>query len=300
MRRALSTTLRRAGLVGRVGLIGLIVLMAAGLLAARPAAAAQQCHPLAGSVWRDPGLSVGLRFDAAGYRNSSYEGDWQGMAPTLGFNHPKISVMALLPMYRLSRNGRVGYGLGDLALALRVPVPALSRGPLSAGFGLAATLPTGKASADLGMGHVMLMPELWFAHELARVQWVGTVGFARALASAGGSHHGAGPKPIVNPMNLSELDASLSSFVRLHERVSLKLGMYGAMPVGSADVVGVTRIIASSGVSVTVRGLELSAELQAPLVGAPFLARGVLQVGYRFELKRRRAQRERGGHHRHH
>lgn len=287
MRRALNA---RGAEIGRLAWIGLLGLMCALGLLARTAAAAQQCHPLAGSVWRSPGVSTGLRFDAAGYRNSRYEGDWQGMAPTLGFNHPKIALMALLPMYRLTRNGRAGYGLGDLALAMRVPVPRFARGPFSAGFGLAATLPTGKAGADLGMGHVMLMPEFWFAHELERVQWVGTLGFARALARAGESHHANGPRPIVNPMNLSEIDASLSSFVRLHERVSLKLGVYGAMPVGSANVVGVTRIIASSGIAVTVRGLELSAELQAPIIGAPFLARGVLQVGYRFELAPRRAR----------
>jgi hypothetical protein len=289
--------MRRAvrGVIGRLALLGLVC---AALLLAGPAAAAQQCHPLAGSVWRNPGLSAGLRFDAAGYRNSRYEGDWQGMAPTLGFNHPKVALMALLPMYRLTRNGLVGYGLGDLALAIRVPVPRFAVGPVSAGFGLAATLPTGKSSADLGMGHVMLMPEFWFTHERERVQWVGTFGFARALASAGESHHGGGPRPIVNPMNLSEIDASLSSFLRLHERVSLKVGVYGAMPVGSANVVGVTRIIASGGVAVTVRGLELSAELQAPVIGAPFLARGVLQVGYRFELAPRRA-RQSSHHHPH-
>ena len=290
MRRAVS------GVIGRIALLGLVC--AALLLLAGPAAAAQQCHPLAGSVWRNPGLSAGLRFDAAGYRNSRYEGDWQGMAPTLGFNHPKLALMALLPMSRLTRNGLVGYGLGDLALAMRVPVPRFAVGPFSAGFGLAATLPTGKSSADLGMGHVMLMPEFWFTHERERVQWVGTFGFARALASAGESHHAGGPRPIVNPMNLSEIDASLSSFLRLHERVSLKVGVYGAMPVGSANVVGVTRIIASGGVAVTVRGLELSAELQAPVIGAPFLARGVLQVGYRFELAPRRA-RQSSHHHPH-
>jgi len=289
MRRAVS------GVIGRLALLGLVC---AALLLAGPAAAAQQCHPLAGSVWRNPGLSAGLRFDAAGYRNSRYEGDWQGMAPTLGFNHPKVALMALLPMYRLTRNGLVGYGLGDLALAIRVPVPRFAVGPFSAGFGLAATLPTGKSSADLGMGHVMLMPEFWFTHERERVQWVGTFGFARALARAGESHHSGGPRPIVNPMNLSEIDASLSSFLRLHERVSLKVGVYGAMPVGSANVVGVTRIIASGGVAVTVRGLELSAELQAPVIGAPFLARGVLQVGYRFELAPRRA-RQSSHHHPH-
>ncbi|MBL9101998.1 MAG: hypothetical protein JNL82_13625 [Myxococcales bacterium] len=277
----------------RRALIGLL------LLAARPAAASQQCHPLAGSVWRNPGLLTGVRLDAAGYRNSSYEGDYQGLAPTLGFNHPRVAVMALLPAYRLTRNGRTGYGLGDLALAVRVPIPALSRGTWSGGLGLSATLPTGKAGADLGMGHVMLMPEFWFGHEQERVQLVGTVGFARALASAGAGHHDHGPRPIVNPMNLSEVDASLNSFVRVHDKVWLKLGMFGAMPVGTVNAEGVTRILAGSGLVVAVRGLEISAELQAPLAGAPFLARGVLQVGYRFELRRRRRPHAHHEHHRH-
>jgi hypothetical protein len=244
-------------------------------------------------VWKNPGLLAGVRMDAAGYRNSSYEGDFEGVAPTLGFNHRRVAVMALLPGYRLTRNGRAGYGLGDLALAVRVPVPAFSAGSVSAGFGLAATLPTGKASADLGMGHVMLMPELWFSHERGRVHTVGTVGFARALASAGGSHHNHGPRPIVNPMNLAELDASFNSFVRVHDKVWLKLGTFGVMPVGTVNAQGVTRIVAGSGLIVTIRGLELSAELQAPLTGAPFLARGVLQVGYRFDISRRSTARGR-------
>jgi hypothetical protein len=79
-------------------------------------------------VWRNPGLLTGVRLDAAGYRNTSYEGDYQGLAPTLGFNHPRVAVMALLPAYRLTRNGRTGYGLGDLALAVRAPIPAFTRG----------------------------------------------------------------------------------------------------------------------------------------------------------------------------
>lgn len=287
---------RRHGPPALLRLTALAALLT-GLLATRPAAASQQCHPLAGSVWRNAGLLTGVRFDAAGYRNNSYEGDWQGLAPTLGFNHPRVAVMALLPAYRLTRNGRTGYGLGDLALAARVPIPAFSRGTWSAGFGLAATVPTGKADADLGMGHVMLMPEFWFGHEHPRVQIVGTLGFARALTRAGGSQHNHGPRPIVNPMNMAEIDASLNSFVRVHDKLWLKLGMFGAMPVGTVNTEGVTRITAGSGLVVTVRGLELSAELQAPLTGSPFLARGVLQVGYRFELRRR--NRDRHAHHQH-
>lgn len=271
-------------------------LIAAGLLlAARPVAASQQCHPLAGNVWRDPGIFTGIRLDAAGYRNASYIGDYQGLAPTLGFNHRRVAVMALLPSYRLTRNGRTSYGLGDLALAVRAPIPAFSRSYTSAGFGLSATLPTGKASDDLGMGHVMLMPEFWFGYERERVQLVGTLGFARALTSAGSSHHNHGPRPIVNPMNLAEVDASLTAFLRVHRTVWLKFGMLGAMPVGTINAQGVTRIIAGSGLMVSTRGVEFSAELQAPLAGAPFVARGVLQIGYRFALASRR-----GPHYSHH
>ena len=85
----------------------------------------------------------------------------------------------------------------------------------------------------------------------------------------------------------------------MHDKVWLKLGMFGAMPVGTVNAEGVTRILAGSGLVVAVRGLEVSAELQAPLAGAPFLARGVLQVGYRFELRRRQRRHEHHEHHRH-
>lgn len=271
-------------------------LIAACLLLARPAAASQQCHPLAGSIWRNPGIFTGVRLDAAGYRNTSYTGDYQGVAPTLGFNHPRVAVVALLPAYRLTRNGRTTFGLGDLALAVRAPVPAFGRGGFSAGFGVSATIPTGKASGDLGMGHVMLMPEFWFGHERERVQLVGTIGFARALTAVSTSAHNHGPRPIVNPMNLAEVDASFNAFLAVHPNLWLKVGVFGAMPVGAINPAGVTRVIAGSGLMVTVRGLELSAELQAPLAGSPFLARGVLQLGYRFEISGRR-RRARHAHH---
>ena len=267
-------------------------LIAALLLAiARPVAASQQCHPLAGDLKRAPGLTTGLRLDAAGYRNPSYTGDYQGLAPTIGLYHPRVALVALLPAYRLTRNGRAVYGLGDLALALRVPVPAFTRGGFAAGFGLAATLPTGQARDDLGMGHVMLMPELWYAHQRERIQLTGTFGFARALTAAGSGAHNHGPRPIVNPMNLSEIDASFNAFLRVHPNLWIKLGAFGAAPVGAINPHGLTRLVVGSGLMLTLRRLELSAELQAPLAGAPFLARGVIQVGHRFELPRRHRPR---------
>ncbi|MDC0673731.1 hypothetical protein [Nannocystis radixulma] len=268
------------------------LIAAACLLAWVRPASAQQCHSMSTSSWRTPGVFVGVRFDAAGYRNFSYEGDYQGLAPVLSYNHRRFSLMAMQPVYRLTRNGLATYGLGDLLLAFRVPIQRWSRDHFTAGFGMATTLPTGDASRDLGMGHVMPMPEFWWANDFGRVVLLGNVGFARALAGSGGGghHHGSGnnPHPIVNPMNMSEAEGALTALVQMHRLVWLKMGAYAAMPLGTADTPGITRVILTQGMSLTVRGLELGLDIQVPLAGAPFLARGVLQVGYRFDIKPRR------------
>lgn len=268
------------------------MILAAALLAWPARADAQQCHSFNRTSWRSPGLLAGVRLDAAGYRNSRYEGNWEGIAPLLAFSHPRITALAMLPAYRLDRNGRTVHGVGDLTLAVRAPVRAWSNDRLTVGFGVAATLPTGKMRDDLGMGHVMLMPEFWWVHEMDRVQLFGSVGFGRALAGKpAASHHDGGPAPIVNPMNLAEIEATLGAYVRLHRLVWLKMSGFGAMPVGNANANGVTRVMLAQGVAINLRSVELSAELQAPLTGAPFLARGVVQVGYRFDVGRRRRRR---------
>lgn len=265
------------------------LILAAAVLAWPARADAQQCHTFNRTAWRSHGLLAGVRLDAAGYRNARYEGDWQGVAPMLSYAHPRFTALAMLPAYRLSRNGRAGYGLGDLTLAVRAPVPAWATDRLSVGFGVAATLPTGDAREDLGMGHVMLMPEFWWVHERDRVQLFGQVGFGRALAGkVGSTHHAGGPAPIVNPMNLAEIDATLGAYVQVHRLLWLKVSAFGAMPVGNVNPSGVTRVMLAQGLSINARGLEFSAELQAPLTGSPFLARGVIQVGYRFDLRPRR------------
>ena len=243
------------------------------LLAARPALA-QQCHPWSPGTWRSPGVALGVRLDAAGYRNPRYEGDFEGLAPLVSFSHRRFSALALLPAYRLVRNGRPEFGLGDLALAIRAPIPTWTHGATALGFGLAMTLPTGSVSAGLGMGHVMLMPEFWWAHERGRVQLFGTVGFGRAITSGGAGHHATGPAPIVNPMNRAEVEGSLGASLRVHRLLWLRGGAFGAIPVGTINPAGVSRVVLSQGVVLVIRGLEISAELQAPLTGAPFLARG--------------------------
>lgn len=271
---------------------GLAWLLVVGALAHARPAAAQQCHQLGGNAWRNSGLYFGVRLEAAGYRNSRFEGDYEGVAPAISFNHRRFSLLALLPMYRLTRNGPATYGLGDLALAARIPVPQWATHHFSAGFGLAATFPTGDDERDLGMGHVMVMPDFWWAHEHGRVQFQGTVGFGRALAGqVGHTHHASGPRPIVNPMNMAEIEGSLVTLLQVHRSVWLRASVYGAMPVGTVNPNGVTRVMLSQGLVVQARGVEVALELQAPLAGQPYLARGVLQVGYRFDVKPRRKTR---------
>lgn len=93
------------------------------------------------------------------------------------------------------------------------------------------------------MGHVMLMPEFWWLLDRGQVQLNGTAGFGRALASTAGTHHGGGPAPIVNPMNRAEVEVSLGSQIRVHRLLWLKLGAYGAMPVGKAGQDGIARVV---------------------------------------------------------
>ena len=269
----------------------LVALAAFAALAPPRPVAAQQCHQLSGDAWRRPGLLVGARLDAAGYRSTSFEGDYQGLAPALTFVHPRVSALAMLPAYRITRNGRTEFGLGDLALALRAPVPAWATDRLRAGFGLAVTLPTGDPGRGLGMGHVMLMPEFWWTHDWGPVQLAGVVGYGRALARAGATAHKHGPSPLVNPMNMSEVEGSLAAIVRLRPRLAVKAAAYGAAPVGDVDDPGRARLVVAQGLLITHGALELAAELQLGLLGQPFLARGVLQAGYRFDLPRRRRAR---------
>jgi hypothetical protein len=63
------------------------------------------------------------------------------------------------------------------------------------------------------------------------------------------------------------------------------------MPVGNASPEGVTRVVASQGLLLSVRSFDLSLELQAPLTGAPSMACGVVQMSYRLELRRRSRSR---------
>lgn len=261
----------------RLALIAVVALA----IGAAGSASAQSCHPPAPQEPRELGLRVGLAFEVAAYRTSRFEGDYQGLALNVGWVHRWVRLRAGLPAYRLVRNGAEEYGIGDVWLDVRVPIARAANDTVVGGIGLAATAPTGDASRDLGMGHFMLMPTLWATWRSEQAFIQAQVAYGRALSSDGGAHHGAGgPRPIVNPMNASEVEMAGTGGLILDERIRIRGGAYGAVPVATDD--GAPRAVAFAGADLILDWFDMALEGHLPLAGDPFLAKIVLAVGARF------------------
>lgn len=230
------------------------------------------------------GVSLGVSGETATYRNARFEGEYQGLAAFAAWEHEGVRVRGALPSYRLVRNGAEAFGLGDLFLDVRASfVPAAGDG-LRGGAGLAASLPTGSAKQDLGMGHAMLMPALWVIWTSHEAFLTGQIGYGRALSGGGGGHHHAtsGTGPIVSPMNSSEVEFALGGGTHLARGLRVRAAVYGAVPVASLDG-GAARAAASLGMDVTVGDwFDVGLEGHLPLVGDPFLAKIVVPIGVRF------------------
>lgn len=259
------------------------LILAAGLWAgsARPVVA-QHCHASAPDLSRAIGVRVGLHSEFASYQTTRYEGEYQGVGFDAGWQSRWIRARASWVTYRLTRNGLEDVGMGDLLLDLRVPIMRTTDDALIAGIGMASTLPTGDSSRDLGMGHIMLMPGIWAAWQ-THLAFISTqAAYGRALSSGGGAHHhGGGAGPIVNPMNASEIEVSFAAGYNVHERVRVRGGAYGAVPIGADS--GTSRAVAFAGIDVLVTDwLELSLQQHLPIAGHPFLAKIVLQAAAYF------------------
>ncbi|HEU4535394.1 MAG TPA: hypothetical protein VFS00_14800 [Polyangiaceae bacterium] len=242
-------------------------------------ARAQHCHEQAPLERRGLGLRTALGAEYATFRTGRYEGDYWGLNATLQWDHPFVRLRATMPAYAIVRNGLEGRGAGDLLLEARAPLVRAEGGELSGGPVLAATLPTGDADLDLGMGHPMLMPGLWFTWAPEGGFVSAQMSYGRALGGAGGHHHD-GPRPIVNPMNESELEAAASGGYLLHELLRARAGAYGALPTGGEGAA--SRAAAFVGADLLAGAFDLSLEGHLPLAGDPFLAKAVVALGARF------------------
>jgi hypothetical protein len=256
-----------------LALCGTLAVLAAGR------AHAQSCHAPVPSTGAGGSLHLGVAVEAASYRNSRFEGDFQGLLLSADWESRWLRARAVMPGYRILRNGAESFGPGDLLTDAHLTVLRAAEEQLVGGLRLALTSPTGDSARGLGMGHFMVMPGLWMRWQPQAVFVQALVGYGGALAAGEGGHHHSGAASIVNPMNASEFDAALSGGYRLAEAFRLRAGLYGAMPFGVAD--GLARAAATLGVDMAFDWFELSLEGHLPLVGAPFAGKVVTLLGAR-------------------
>jgi hypothetical protein len=259
------------------------LLMVAVLYA--PAVRADHCQPPGPLPRGAHGFRVALALEAAAYEYDATQGDYQGATLSASYAHDALKAELTLPAYRLTRDDSTFYGAGDATGELRVRLVQALGEALSAGAGITAMAPTGSASRDLGMGHFMLMPAVWglFEHEAAFIQV--QLAYARALSDeddehAGHTHDSARWRPIVRPMNTSELVASASAGYAVHPRWRVQGGVYTAVAVDTPD--GQGRTVASLGVDFIPSAFDVSLEAQMPLAGDPFTIKVVAGAGVRF------------------
>jgi hypothetical protein len=267
------------------------------VLSALPARA-DHCAPLALAPAREQRLSARLDFETARYARPQVAGSWWGLATELGAGGSRWQTRGWVGVYQLDHNGTIEKGPGDAGLELRltalrgghqdgadavdlhaeaeadIDIDNASQLSWQMGPTLAVTLPTAPAATGLGMGHAMVMPGVWWSLPGLRVRAGGTVVYGRALATAGGGghQHGAGPGPLLDPMNSSELMASTGIDVRLWAAAGLR-ALVTASYAHPLVEHGAARGAGGIGLGATLGPLHLASTVQLPLVGDAFEVR---------------------------
>lgn len=247
-------------------------------------------------------LSASLGLTAATYRQTGFEGDYQGVTPGIHWANARFSASTGIGAYRLHKNGKLVHGVGDLFVHGQVtlvqparPNPHLephyshhhreavrrSSQPegLLAGVGLAVSAPTGSQRNGLGMGHVMVMSALWASWTGGELTLAASGGYGRALGASQSGDHPHGTGPIVDPMNLSELTWSASGDYQVARALRLGARLGGAIALENT---GVHRTIGAARAVWTAGRLDTTAEVQVGIAGDPFDVRGVVETAIRF------------------
>jgi len=170
-------------------------------------------------------VSVGAM--AASYRSHLFEGEYQGAVVRASYVSRSFEIGASNALYRIVRNGKPDRGLGDLTVFGNANL--FARGSSTGGAHVMAMLPTGDAMLGLGMGHVMLMPALWYAWTPDAGSLSVALGYSQAI---GGGHvhaaHGGGGWPLVDPMTASEMIYDVTGLVRLDTGLHVGARSFGA------------------------------------------------------------------------
>lgn len=240
-------------------------------------ALAQHCHvapPQSGAG----GGEVSLRSEAALFRTVRYEGDYEGIFLRIGWFNRVLALQAALPHYHIVRNGLGTWGFGDLTLEGRAQLARTRDERAEAGALLLFSAPSGDSAHDLGMGHWMLAPTAWASVTRDRFTLEARLGYGRAFGTSAHHRHAPGTSPIVDPMNRSEVEASLSGVARAHRQLSTRVVAYGAAPTSE----GVTRAALAFAGDLSIGRGRFSLEAHLPLAGDAFRGKLAAELGFRF------------------
>ncbi|HEU4733218.1 MAG TPA: hypothetical protein VFT22_35240 [Kofleriaceae bacterium] len=222
------------------------------------------------------GLSAGLAVEAAGFDTTFYAGSYQGILPSVGWEHGRFGANATMSLYHLEENGRSVFGMGDAMAAGHATV--FAGDTVQTGVALHVMLPTGSELDGLGMGHAMVMPSAWGAWRPSPLTVTASGGYSRAMTSLSGAQHDHGPAPLVDPMNLQELTWSAAAELEVGHGVTAGARTLGAAPIGR----GRTRVIGAGRVAWGTPRVSTAFELQLGIAGDPFTIRGVVETALRF------------------
>jgi hypothetical protein len=261
--------------------LGAAVALLAALLLPR-VTSAQSCHVPPPEELREPGWRLTLGQETARFKSSRYEGHYEDVVVSGSVAWRRLYAGAVLPAYRIVRNGLPGRGFGDLLVHSRARLLGAEGATTNGGLALGLSLPTGDARAELGMGHVMLSPGVWATAQVDSISFSSMVAYAKAL-SGNHVHHHSGVGPLVMPMSSSEIDAALLASVPIHPSVTnlrLRAGLDGALPLGDEN--GVARVDWRAGLQFVDR-VTSSIELRLPVTGEVSTLKLVLElsVGFR-------------------
>ena len=278
MLEVVSRVTRILAAAARLGCIALCLVTGLACIALGRAQA-QSCHTVASLRPTQPtsGLSyrVALTGTFGSFADAAVSGEYQGLLVSGLISHPWFSAELYLPGYRIAKTGSHDYGFGNPGVDVRGHVYRADDDTLIAGPELALTLPAGSSNEDLAMQHTMLMAGGFLLWQQGSYTVLAQLAYGRALT--GGHAHGAGPMPLVSPMNRSELSHAIGASARIHDNLRVTGRLIGA--VNLFDHNGAPRELVAPGLQLVLGPLDASLELQLPVVGKPFASRTLVSVG---------------------
>lgn len=261
-------------------------------LVATPRAHAQSCHAM-NHERPTLGASFGLRVSPVvgiARRDGDaidYEGVGAGVDVRIGRFDGDVGAAA----YRLRAASATHVGLGDVSMGARVRLDAGEAVGWRLSLGGRTGLPTGRDDVGLGMGHVMIGPEVRGGWAWSNAFVSGALVYMAALGEHGSDphahhHHGVEAQTPANgwvdPHNRSELAMSLGGGMRVGEDAWLRLTAMVGAPIATAD--GATRLLLIPGATYDASFASFALDVDVATFGELRYVRAIASVSRRWSL----------------